>query len=132
MSDLTIYNCHIHTFTSKHVPRNFLVLICGPIVGTVFSWFLGWKWFDDLIVWLGKQLTLSPRTASFKRYPLMLATGDAGSQAKVFDEIQKQYPPDTVFITLPMDMAYMQLGPVPECLEQQHADLLTIARQSGG
>jgi predicted TIM-barrel fold metal-dependent hydrolase len=143
MSDLQIYNCHIHVFTSKNVPRNFLILACDEFFGaervarhrflhaastaggTLFSWFLRWQWFTDLLIWLGRDSRLFANNDLIKRYARLLETGRADSPEEIFEAIQKQYPPDTRFIILPMDMECMDLGAIEEPIDKQHAQLLS-------
>jgi len=132
VSDLQIYNCHIHIFTSKNVPRNFLNLVCGPIFGPLVSWLLRWQPLATLLARSVKHPYPFLDNDLIKRYATLLATGNAGSPAKVLEGIQRQYPRDTMFVVLPMDMAYMDLGPVEEPIDQQHAVLLKIAAQSEG
>src|SRR5437016_12287953 len=101
MSDLQIHNCHIHLFTSKNVPRNFLILVAGPVFGALLGWLLRWK---PLAAWLVRRAPALDNEL-IKRYAALLATGNLGSPEKVLEGIQKQYPSDTVFVVLPMDMA---------------------------
>ena len=50
MGNLPIYNCHIHTFTMKHVPNHFLKLVSGPVIGIPLNKALRWKPFAKFFV----------------------------------------------------------------------------------
>jgi hypothetical protein len=52
MDELTIFNSHIHTFTSRHAPRNFLRLFKGPVLGDALSWLLRRRFTARFVLWL--------------------------------------------------------------------------------
>jgi predicted TIM-barrel fold metal-dependent hydrolase len=62
----------------------------------------------------------------------LIETGKLGSQRQIFKEIQKQYPTGTVFVALPMDMKFMGVGDPAESIEQQHENLLKLAKEMNG
>jgi predicted TIM-barrel fold metal-dependent hydrolase len=49
------------------------------------------------------------------------------TQRAVFEQVQRQYPKDTVFVVLPMDMGFMDMGDPAEPIERQHKELLDMA-----
>lgn len=155
--DLPIYNCHIHTFTRKNTPRYFLKLVLLPLfsrfnlpifgrllthtIGALLSRLFAWRPMAELLVWLLKGGLLKTRLLIwllnldddvFQRYAAFIQTSNTDSQNEILEGIQRQYPADTTFIVLPMDMKYMELGELDETLEEQHRDLLAIAAGSDG
>ncbi len=82
----------------------------------------------DLLTWLNpaSSYDIFERTARFLRIAAQ------PSQEAVFEEIVGQYPEDTVFVVLPMDMAFMKLGEVKESIDRQHTQLLSLAKKSNG
>ncbi len=118
-----IINCHIHTFTLEHVPVNFLPFKLGglfkiPYVRVPLRWLLG---------------TLNPfdNRDLFNRFGNFVKVASAKSQEKIFRLVQSRYPAGTRFIVLPMDMAFMGKGRVPEALETQHEDLARLRDKLG-
>jgi predicted TIM-barrel fold metal-dependent hydrolase len=124
----TIYNCHTHTLTAAHLPRNYpppwvkalmffkpsrkILIFLAIQVGNIFSFF---KLFVP-----GLNL---PSTAlsynSLVRYERFFETGAAQKQEDVFKKTRLHYPKNTRFIVLPMDMAFMGMDkPVVELKEQ--------------
>lgn len=88
--DLTIYNCHIHTFTAEHIPDRFLPLglvraMRRPFLRKFILWFFG-----KFIPRANKDIVA--RTGRF------LARGAFDSQQKVFEYARRQYPEGTRFI----------------------------------
>lgn len=82
----------------------------------------------DLLTWI------NPTSVNdiFDRMARFLKISAQPSQKAVFDEIRIQYPKDTVFVVLPMDMSYMKLGKVSKPIDEQHNELCELARQSNG
>ena len=67
-----------------------------------------------------------------ERYARFLITSAYETQAEVFEQIKSQYPKESVFIALPMDMSFMKLGNLKASIEEQHAELLDLASKSDG
>jgi len=132
MSELPIYNCHIHTFTTRHVPRDFLKLLWGPVVGPIAGQVLSVKPLADLVIRLAPYFNPFESNDLWERWAALFSSGDVLTQREVFLGVEKQYPPDTVFVVLPMDMAFFNLGPVPENIDWQHEDLLALAAEFPG
>ena len=130
MADLPIYNCHIHTFTDKSAPQYILKLQFGDLLGSILSRLARNKRIIMFLIRLmeGRKGNNDP----LERQARFIETVEIGSQEKVFQQIQSQYPKGTTFIALPMDMKFMGLGDPPEPIEKQHADLLKLAAESGG
>jgi predicted TIM-barrel fold metal-dependent hydrolase len=69
----------------------------------------------------------------FERAARFLKIAEQPSQQEVFRQVETQYPKGTtVFVVLPMDMSFMNLGPPQASIERQHDELLRLARYSGG
>lgn len=68
----------------------------------------------------------------FERTARFLKIAEQPSQRAVFEQVARQYPTDTAFVVLPMDMSFMNMGPLKEPIERQHAELLEMAQASGG
>ena len=68
----------------------------------------------------------------FERTTRFLKISEQPTQAEVFQPVEEQYPKDagfeTVFVVLPMDMGFMDLGDPDTPIEEQHAELLKLAK----
>lgn len=127
--ELPIYNCHIHTFTTKHVPGNFISIQLGSLPGRMVSALIRWNWFARCLVSLTKNI--NPKLNDMlERQGRFLKTGSLASQEQVFKQIERQYPSETVFVVLPMDMQFIGAGDPLESLERQHQELLNLSYQS--
>ena len=122
-----IYNCHIHIFTKKNVPRYFLRYQFDFILGTVLSITLRWNPIARLISWISRHPYWFARLESLHRYARFILTGNLPSK-KILERIQRQYPKSTVFVVLPMDMAFMNTGDIEESIEIQHKQLLELTQ----
>jgi predicted TIM-barrel fold metal-dependent hydrolase len=67
-----------------------------------------------------------------ERFTAFLNTALLGSQLGVFEEIRNQYPPTTKFVVLPMNLDLMNLGSVRIKIDDQHDELLRMARKLNG
>jgi len=87
---------------------------------------------NPILNFLGK-LNPAPNDA-LERYSRFLNTALLGSQLNVFNEIQLQYPQGTKFVILPMNLEHMGwlLRWVPKKIDNQHAELLRLARKLNG
>ena len=106
MTELPIYNCHIHTFTVKHAPHHLPALYLPKYLkwlGVLFSDLLRRPGVARRLVWL---VNLPPfrNNDKLQRTANMLLRGSAKTQAEIFRAIQVQYPKDARFVVLPMDM----------------------------
>ncbi|MBF9035413.1 amidohydrolase family protein [Rhodobacterales bacterium HKCCE2091] len=114
MPDIRITNCHVHLFTNAHVPKHYphpavrlLSAVPGFVPGLAAALRLfGHPWSDTL-----------DRLGRFK------AEGDRASQAEVLAAMRQQYPSDTRFVVLPMDMGPIGHGPVAADIRAQHDEL---------
>jgi len=131
MTELPIYNCHIHTFTDKNAPPYILKLQFRNVLGYILSKLVRNKtvvgWLISLMKWISPG-----QNEPLERHARFIETGELGSQKKIFEQIQKQYPIGTNFIVLPMDMEHIKLGAPRQGIDQQHNDLLKLAKESNG
>src|SRR5688572_24992046 len=125
-----IFNCHIHTFTRKNVPKYIARIQLGYVLGTVVSWLEEYKFFLKFIVWL-VSIIQPKKIDSVMRLVRFVNTGKLDSQPEVLQKIQTQYPGGTKFIILPMNMDHMgaPLGAPAEKIDKQHEDLLKLAQK---
>ena len=111
MGEPTIYDCHIHLFTQKNVPRYFLRYQYSWFLGALLSLALRWKPIARLISWLARHPSMFSRMESLHRYSRFILTGNLPAK-QIFDRIHRQYPPSTVFVALPMDLTFMNTGAI--------------------
>ena len=63
----------------------------------------------------------------FERTARFLKIAEQPTQADVFRQVELQYPEKTtVFVVLPMDMTFMDMGELETPIERQHEELLTL------
>lgn len=123
-----IYNCHIHTFTSSHLPVRFPPLWLKTLMrirfirGTLIYIATRIGLFLKLVAFIipAKSLSNSMLTIeTLKRYERFFVTGLQTTQEDTFKKICAQYPEGTRFVVLPMDMEFMGAGkPETGYLEQ--------------
>lgn len=83
-----------------------------------------WKLIKGrLLKMLGKD-----RVELLMRYLNIIRYSDYEGMGTTFSKLKQQYPPKSKFVVLPMDMAYMEAGPIPHSYDQQMQDLLTIKK----
>jgi len=110
-----LYNCHVHTFTAEHVPEGFLPLGLGAL--------LRWRPLAALLTQALRHVNPWDSRDLVERYARLVSVGVSATQAEIFERVQAHYPADTRFVILPMDMAFMGAGRVPEDVDAQHAEL---------
>jgi len=127
MDETTIYNCHIHLFTKKNVPRYFLRYQFHWFFGTLFSLLLRWKPMARFVSWIARHPSMFVRMESLHRYSRFILTGSL-PEKQIFNRIRHQYPKSAMFVVLPMDMTFMNAGKLAEPIEIQHQKLLELAK----
>ncbi len=119
MADIRITNCHIHLFTNAHVPRWYPHPLVAPF-----------RVFPRLINGVGSLLRLVGQeyyAGVVDRLGRFRQAGAQARQADVLRAVLPQYPKDTRFVALPMDMAHIGHGPVAQDLRAQHDELAELA-----
>jgi len=71
----------------------------------------------------------------FERTARFLKISEQPMQQDVFRQVESQYPNEeavkTVFVVLPMDMGFMDLGKLDTPIEDQHDELLKLSKSPG-
>ncbi len=119
MPDIRITNCHIHTFTEAHVPRFY-----PHVVLWVFKRIPGLVRLLAFLFRLIGQIGISDTLD--RLYQFQRESG-AKTQAEVLDRIIPQYPSNTRFVVLPLDMSGLGHGAVQKGLRSQHDELGAMA-----
>ncbi len=120
MADDRIINCHIHTFTAAHVPRDYPHWALRPFKVAPF-----------LLRWMAAFLRLIGQhglAATVDRLHRFQTEAQRETQAEVLERVIRHYPKSTRFVILPMDMEQMGHGPVARGLEDQLAELGALRR----
>jgi len=115
MSKFRIINCHIHTFTSQHVPESF------PFPGAQYirdnpTIILG-------LAWMARLFGQEHLSDQLKRLYQFQQQGERASQQEILDDVADHYPSDSRFIILPMALQQTGFGKVPVSLKDQHDEL---------
>jgi len=120
MPDIKITNCHIHLFTSRHVPDDY-----------PHPWLRPFKRSPWLIKLLARGASLigqRPWAEVLTRlYRFQMETQE-GQQQNILENIRRHYPSDTRFVVLPMDLSGIGYGPPKVGLRAQHDELADLAR----
>lgn len=124
VSDKTIFNCHIHTFTIKHVPKNY--------IHPVLSKLIQYQIIRKPLLFLLSLIDPFDNRDSIQRYGNLVDISTNKKQADILDIVKKYYPTDTRFAVMPMDMTFMGKGELPRSIAQQHEELANLAKQSNG
>ena len=112
---MMIINSHIHCFLACDIPDKFLPLRLVRFIARQS----GYEWLAAIL----SNINPFSSRDTFDRYLSFVQTGRMGSQKAVFQECAQNYPDDTKFICLSLDMAYMGAGNVPRDYSQQLIEL---------
>jgi predicted TIM-barrel fold metal-dependent hydrolase len=112
---MKITNCHIHTFTSRHVPVNYPY----PLLRL----FKAIPWALLAMAWVLKRFNADEKAATLRRLHRFQTEGMKRRQADILDTIIPMYPRDTRFVVLPMDLSQAGWGAPPVSVNDQHAEL---------
>ena len=120
------YNTHIHIFDGvKDVPDRFLPLGLKKIVSTKIGFWI----IKNIMKFLNPESKLFGMSKdAFNRYIQFVEIGKLGSQKAIFENCASQYPPDTKFFVLPMQMQYMGAGNTPRSYEEQILEICDIVK----
>ncbi len=114
-----IYNCHTHVFTNRHVPDHYLSV---PYLVRI----LDLPGIRHVLYWLLNRINPFSRYDFFNRLTAMVRISRHRKQSDIFEILRSSYPPESRFVLLAMDMAYMYAGAPREKYEQQLNDLSDI------
>ena len=116
----TIVNCHNHLFTHENIPDNYFPLFLVPVARIApLRWALRGV-MKIVVPWT--QNDIIHRCAAF------IKAAYRKSQEENLEHLMGYYPKGTKFIILPMDMKLMVAGKVIEDIDEQHAELVRLAR----
>ncbi len=123
MADIRITNCHIHTFTNRHVPSLYPSALLWPfrqVPGLVAA-----------LAWAARALGQEHWADTLGRLGRFQASGDVWRQREVLDAARRQYPAGTRFVVLPMDLGMIGYGGVAAGIAAQHDELAAMAAAPG-
>lgn len=119
MDDFPITNCHSHSFTSRHVPRNYPSILVRPF-----------KSRPNLLRFIGLVARILGRDRfadAIRRLHRFQLEGMKGRQSAIIDAMRAHYPSATRFVVLPMDMSAIGFGAPEADLRSQHDELAAMA-----
>jgi uncharacterized protein len=114
---MQITNCHAHTFTHDHTPKRFVPWPVNELVGI--------PGVRGALIRLA-HLVDPKRQTRFGRYAQIVETSYDLDQAHIFDKVRSFYPDGTRFVVLPMDMTFLNAGPVEKSIDDQHGELARV------
>lgn len=83
------------------------------------------------IVWARLKKIIGKQELEFLlRYINIIRFANKKWQANIFNDLEQQYPPDTKFVVLPMDMEYMDAGPVEASYPDQMKEVLRLKKNN--
>ena len=100
---IIIHNCHIHTFTRKDVPGNFLGRGLARLMTSANMLRIA-RFLNTLNIFRDND--------QFDRYANLVRIMRCSTQEDIFKYVSHFYPSDTKYIVLAMDMEYMEAGKV--------------------
>jgi predicted TIM-barrel fold metal-dependent hydrolase len=109
----------MHIFTVDHVPNKFLPFGLTSLMKV--------PWLRTPLRLVLTKLNPFSNRDLFQRYSNFIKISTNKTQEDVFKVARSYYPLDTKFVVLPMDMAYMDAGDVPEDINEQHAKLYQLS-----
>ena len=115
------YNCHAHIFNAKCAPNRFIGV---PIARLMSN--------NQISFWIVRALRnviRGDRNDFFEKYANFLAIGRRKSQELVFEDLKSNYPEDTRFIILTIDMDYMGAGEAILNYRSQIHEIINIKRK---
>lgn len=124
MPPIRITNCHTHLFTAAHVPRRYPHPALLP--------FRRWPGLLHGLALLAGLLGQERAADALRRLRRFQAETAAGAQADVLARLVAQYPRGTRFVVLPMQLAGIGQGRVPQPLAAQHDELAALAAAHPG
>jgi len=112
---MSYVNSHIHIFRDLDVPDGFLPFGLVKFLRHKF-------WFNTTCFLLNNIIPFA-KSDLFSRYEQFIKIGRDSTQEDIWLNCYYNYPSDTKFVILPMDMAYMGAGDVPRPYVDQIEEL---------
>lgn len=97
----------------------------------LLSLFLLLKWVRNLVIAVLRQLKVLPGsefTKLFYRYVQIGLFSKYKTQSGIYDKLKKQYPIDTHFVGLPMDMGSMNAGHIKKVYDSTKKEFINVPR----
>lgn len=114
-----IYNCHIHLFTIDDVPDRFLPIGLPTL--------MRFRLLRSSLVWFMRRVNPFDARDLVERYANFVEVSyTAGKEEGLFTRVKGYYPPNTRFVVLPMDMAWMEAGKVRRPYREQLRHLAAL------
>ncbi len=117
---IKITNCHVHLFTTRHVPKNY-----------PYFWlrlFKRWPSLIRVIAWVVAFLGQQAAADKLHRMRRFQKEAQKGSQQAILENVKRHYPSNTRFVVLPMEMSAFGYGKPLDDLRAQHDELAKLAR----
>lgn len=133
------YDTYLNQFKAFLEKYNLLLGIENLLlnIAIIVFFFLFFKSGRNLILFILKRVfsifKLMPGEMTkslFERYVLMGRFATYGTQGRILSNLIAQYPPESLFVVLPMDMEYMNAGKPKESYEKQMDKLVSIKEKS--
>lgn len=123
MSEIGIVNCHVHLFTDRHVPwwfPNPALALLKRVPGVV-----------KVLAWAARLVGHEALSEALERAHQFRLESRVARQADVLKRLLPQYPANTRFVVLPLDLAGAGRGRPPEDIVRQHDELARLAADPG-
>lgn len=132
---------HYENIIKKLLQKAYLILESWHIIPVITSTllkiavllalFLLLKWVRNLFIAVLRQLKVLPGNEFvklFHRYVQIGLFSKYKTQKGIYDKLKKQYPPDTQFVGLPMDMGAMDAGHIKKVYDATTKSFITIPK----
>lgn len=119
MAGLRITNCHVHCFTSRHVPSLFPHPLAWPFVKIPY--------LVRMLAFLCRLIGQHPLAATLDRLFRFQQEASESRQERILAKLVPQYPPGTRFVLLPMDLRSTGIGRIAADVPAQHDELAKLA-----
>lgn len=119
MPDIRITNCHVHTFTTRHVPVSYPFAFLRPLKKV--------PQLVRFIAWVLALLGQHPLAEKVRRLYDFQKEAAAPDQKAVLRNLQRHYPSNTRYVVLPMDLSAIGHGAPPVSLPDQHDELSRLS-----
>lgn len=119
MTPIEITNCHVHSFTRRHLPAWFPHPLAWPFVQI--------PWLVRFLAFLARVLAQHGIADRLDRLHRFRQEAWAQHQSEILDRLIPQYPARTRFVVLPMELGPIAVGAPQADLRAQHDELARLA-----